>query len=94
MSESSKIGKNLRRFKEAIHRHDEINRTHKAWGIGLSAFDMERLGFEENETLWPGIVVQADGGQSAMCRVLCDGSHAGEGEHVEATVRDAAGVGA
>jgi len=88
----SAIGKNLRRFREAVYRHDELNPTHKAYGIGLSHFDMQRLGFDEGETLWPGITVHADGGQSATLRVLCDGEHVGEGVQAEAEVTRAVGA--
>lgn len=83
MSDTSKIAKNLARFRQAVFRHDEINPTHKSHGIGMARFDMDRLGFEEGEELWPGIVVQADGGQSGNLRVLCDGEHDNEG-HAEA----------
>jgi hypothetical protein len=84
----TKIGKNLARFREAIYRHDEINPTHKAWGIGLSSFDMKRLGFDEGEELWPGIIVQCDYGQSAMLRVLCEGQHDDKGLATEVEARE------
>jgi hypothetical protein len=80
----SKVGANLERFRQAIASHDRENPTHNAYGIGLSHFDMQRLGFDDGETLWNGITVQMDGGQSGMCRVLCDGAH--EGVKHEATV--------
>jgi hypothetical protein len=88
------IGKNLERFRQAINAHDYTNPTHTAHGIALSHFDMQRLGFDDGEALWSGITIHTDHGQTAMCRVLCDGEHAGDGEQVEATVRDAAGVAA
>jgi hypothetical protein len=49
MSDPSKVGKNLRAFQIALNAHDRENPTHNAWGIGLSHFDMERLGFDEGE---------------------------------------------
>ena len=55
MSDTGKIAANLRRFKEAVNAHDRENPTHNAYGIGLSHFDLERLGFGEGEELWPGI---------------------------------------
>lgn len=79
MSESGKIAKNLERFVQAVAAHDRENPTHTAWGIGLSHFDMERLGFEEGEEIIPGITIQTDGGVSGNFRVLCDGQH-DEGE--------------
>jgi hypothetical protein len=75
MSENGKIAKNLERFVQAVAAHDRENPTHTAWGIGLSHFDMERLGFEEGEEIIPGITIQADGGVSGNFRVLCDGQH-------------------
>lgn len=83
----SKVAKNLERFRQAVYRHDELNPTHTAYGIGLAQFDMDRLGFEEGETLWPGITIHADGGQTATLRVLCDGLHDGESAGVEEVVR-------
>jgi hypothetical protein len=75
MTDAAKIAKNLERFAQAVAAHDRENPTHTAWGIGLAHFDIERLGLEEGEQILPGIVVQADGGQSANFRVLCDGDH-------------------
>jgi hypothetical protein len=75
MSENGKIAKNLERFVQAVAAHDRENPTHTAWGIGLSHFDMERLGFEEGEEIIPGIKIQTDGGVSGNFRVLCDGQH-------------------
>ncbi|MFZ2051442.1 MAG: hypothetical protein WB698_00440 [Solirubrobacteraceae bacterium] len=75
MSENGKIAKNLERFVQAVAAHDRENPTHTAWGIGLSHFDMERLGFEEGEEIIPGIMIQTDGGVSGNFRVLCDGQH-------------------
>lgn len=75
MSENGKIAKNLERFVQAVAAHDRENPTHTAWGIGLSHFDMERLGFEEGEEIIPGITIQTDSGVSGNFRVLCDGQH-------------------
>ncbi|MGA9876686.1 MAG: hypothetical protein WBQ21_12850 [Solirubrobacteraceae bacterium] len=75
MTGTGKIAKNLERFAQAIAAHDRENPTHTAWGIGLAHFDMERLGLEEGEEILPGIRIQADSGQSANFRVLCDGQH-------------------
>lgn len=78
MGETAKIAANLERFRQGVAAHDRENPTHTAWGVGLSYFDMQRLDFDEGEELWPGIVIQTDGGQSANFRVLCDGEHAGD----------------
>lgn len=75
MANTSKIAKNLERFAQAVAAHDRENPTHTAWGIGLSHFDMERLGLEQGEEILPGITIHMDGGQSANFRVLCDGQH-------------------
>lgn len=75
MSDQSKIALNLQRFRIAVNSHDRENPNHNSYGIGLSQFDMDRLGFEEGEELWPGIRVECDGGQSSNFRVLCDGDH-------------------
>jgi hypothetical protein len=74
-TDTSKIAKNLERFAQAVAAHDRENPTHTAHGIGLAHFDMERLGFEEGETVLPGITIHADGKTSGNFRVLCDGQH-------------------
>ena len=83
MSDTGKIAKNLERFAQAVAAHDRENPTHTAHGIGLSHFDMERLGFEEGEAILPGITIHADSGVTGNFRVLCDGEHDGEREESE-----------
>src|SRR5579871_3715454 len=75
MADTGKIAKNLERFAQAVAAHDRENPTHTAYGIGLSHFDMERLGLDEGEEILPGITIQCDGGVSGNFRVLCDGQH-------------------
>ena len=75
MVDHSKIAKNLERFAQAIAAHDRENPPHTAYGIGMSHFDIERLGFEEGEEIIPGIRIHTDGGVSGNFRVLCDGQH-------------------
>jgi hypothetical protein len=75
MADTAKVAKNLERFAIAIAAHDRENPTHTAYGIGLSHFDMERLGFEEGEEVLPGITIQCDAGVSGNFRVLCDAEH-------------------
>lgn len=75
MTDTSKIAKNLERFAQALAAHDRENPTHNAWGIGMSPFDIERLGLDDGEEILPGIVIQADGGVTGNFRVLCDGDH-------------------
>jgi hypothetical protein len=89
MSDPGKVGKNLRAFQIALNAHDRENPTHTAWGIGLSHFDLERLGFEEGEEILPGIVIQVDGGVTGNFRVLCDGEHDEELEEAEEEILDA-----
>lgn len=89
MADTSKIAKNLERFAQAVAIHDRENPTHTAWGIGLSHFDLERLGFEEGEEVLPGIVIQVDGGVTGNFRVLCDGQHDEELEEAEEEILDA-----
>ncbi len=87
--DASLIAKNLRAFQAALDAHDLQNPSHRAFGIGLAAFDMERMGFEEGEQVLPGITVQADGGGTGNFRVLCDGDHLQELEAERAEVVDA-----
>jgi hypothetical protein len=89
MVDTSKIAKNLERFAQAVAIHDRENPTHTAYGIGLSHFDLERLGFEEGEEVLPGIVIQVDGGVTGNFRVLCDGQHDEELEEEEEEILDA-----
>jgi hypothetical protein len=85
MTDTSKIAKNLQAFQIAVNVHDRENPDHTAWGIGLAHFDMERLGFEEGETVLPGITIHVDGGVTGNFRVLCDGQHEEDSEEVEET---------
>jgi hypothetical protein len=75
MADTGKIAKNLERFAQAVASHDRENPTHTAHGIGLTHFDMERLGFDEGEEILPGITIHADSGVTGNFRVLCDGEH-------------------
>jgi len=85
----SLIGKNLQAFQIAVNVHDRENPTHTAYGIGLAPFDLERLGFDEGETVLPGITIHADDGVTGNFRVLCDGDHLAESEAEQAEVVDA-----
>jgi hypothetical protein len=89
MVDTATMGKLLERFAQGVAAHDRENPGHHSWGIGMAAFDIERLGFDEGEEILPGIVLQADGGVTGNFRVLCDGDHDREGEQEEAEVIDA-----
>jgi len=89
MADNGKIAKNLERFAQAIAAHDRENPTHTAYGIGMSHFDIERLGFEEGEEVIPGITIHTDGGVSGNFRVLCDGEHDEMGSEAEEEVVEA-----
>jgi hypothetical protein len=87
MAQTTKIAALLQRVAMGVAAHDRENPDHHTWGIGMSYFDIERLGLEEGEELLPGIVLQNDGGQSGQFRILCDGMHdAGVEEEAEETV--------
>jgi hypothetical protein len=79
--EANQIATLLKVLARGVAAHDRENPTHHSWGIGMSNFDVERLGLEEGEEILPGIVLQIDGGVTGNFRVLCDGDHdAGEVE--------------
>lgn len=81
MSDHDKIAKNLQRFRQAINDHNKCNPDHSpAHGIGMSQFDLDRLGFEDGETLWAGVTIQSDDRCSGNFRILCDGTHTNDGE--------------
>jgi hypothetical protein len=87
MAETSKIAYLLQRLAQGVAAHDRENPRHHTWGIGMSHFDIERLGLDEGEEILPGIVLQADGGVTGAFRVLCDGDHdRGEVEEEEEMV--------
>ena len=89
MAETGTMAKLLERFAQAVYAHDRENPTHNTWGIGMSYFDIERLGLEEGEEILPGIVLQGDGGQTGNFRILCDGQHGEEVEEEEEEIVDA-----
>jgi hypothetical protein len=82
LADTSKIGYLLERLAQGVAAHDRENPGHHTWGIGMSHFDIERLGLEEGEEILPGIVLESDGGVTGNFRVLCDGQH-GEGVEEE-----------
>ncbi len=89
MAQTSKIAYLLERLSQGIAAHDRENPDHRSWGIGMSHFDIERLGLEEGEEILPGIVLQADGGVTGAFRVLCDGDHDTELTEEDAEITDA-----
>jgi hypothetical protein len=89
VAEKSKIAYLLERLAQGVAAHDRENPGHHTWGIGMSAFDIDRLGLEEGEAILPGIVLQADGGVTGAFRVLCDGDHDSEIEESEEEIVDA-----
>jgi hypothetical protein len=89
MVDTATMGKLLERFAQGVAAHDRENPGHNSWGIGMTRFDIERLGLEEGEELLPGIVLEADTGVTGNFRVLCDGEHDTEGEFEEQEVVDA-----
>ena len=75
MAEINKIAYLLERLAQGVAAHDRENPGHHTWGIGMTHFDIERLGLEDGEEILPGIVLQADGGVTGAFRILCDGDH-------------------
>jgi hypothetical protein len=88
-ADAKKIAYLLERLAQGVAAHDRENPDHHTWGIGMSAFDIERLGLEEGEQILPGIVLQADGGTTGAFRVLCDGDHDQSLEEAEAEIVEA-----
>jgi hypothetical protein len=87
MADKGKIAYLLERLAQGVAAHDRENPGHRTWGIGMTYFDIERLGLEEGEEILPGIVLQADRGVTGAFRVLCDGDHdAGAEEEAEEIV--------
>jgi hypothetical protein len=89
MVDTATMGKLLERFAQGIAAHDRENPDHNSWGIGMAAFDIDRLGLEDGEEILPGIVLQADGGVTGNFRVLCDGEHDEQSEVEEEEMVDA-----
>ncbi|HWF51036.1 MAG TPA: hypothetical protein VG294_10385 [Solirubrobacteraceae bacterium] len=75
---TTNIAKLLEYFARGVAAHDRET-DHRAWGIGLHPFDLDRLGLDEGEEILPGIVLEADRGVTGNFRILCDGQHDGEG---------------
>ena len=91
-ADAGKIAYLLERMAQGVAAHDRENPSHNTWGIGMAHFDIERLGLEDGEAILPGIVLQADGGQTGQFRILCDGQHDGSREEEEEEVVDAVAV--
>lgn len=71
----NKIAKNLEAFNIGINNHDRANPAHTVFGIGLNAFDIDRLELEIGEEILPGICIQEDEGITGAFRIICDGLH-------------------
>ena len=85
----NKIAYLLERMAQGVAAHDRENPTHHTWGIGMSYFDIERLGLEDGEEILPGIVLRGDGNQTGQFRILCDGEHDAGSEEEEEELLDA-----
>lgn len=88
----SAMAKNLERFVQAINSHDRENPTHTTHGLGLSGFDLDRLGIEVGEEILPGITIQQVDVPSGVFRVLCDGEHDAPGAELRAAEAIPAGA--
>ena len=86
---TARIAGVLERMAQGVAAHDRENPSHNTWGIGMANFDIERLGLEDGEEILPGIVLKADGGQTAQFRILCDGQHGQGAAEEEEEVVDA-----
>jgi hypothetical protein len=82
LTDNAKIAKALKIFKDAMNDHDQKN-DHKGWGIGVSNYDLQRLGFDEGEELWPGVIIQTDGKNTGSFRILCQCFDQGDDDLVE-----------
>lgn len=86
MDQTERVAANLRVFQIAVNSHDRENpEPHPAaYGIGMAAFDLERLGFEEGEEVLPGIRLSIDGGTTGNFRIICGAEH--DKQEFESTV--------
>jgi hypothetical protein len=91
VSQTAKYAKNIERFRQAVQAHDRENPDHDP-AIGLSYHDLERLGMDVGEELWPGVCVYDDGGQASNFRVLCNGEHVDERLTAETEITHAVGA--
>ena len=56
MAQTSKMAVLLERLAQGVAAHDRENPSHHTWGIGMSYFDIDRLGLEDGEEILPGKV--------------------------------------
>ncbi len=89
MAQTSKIALLLERFAQGVAAHNRENPEHNTWGIGMTHFDIERLGLEPGEEILPGIVLQVDDGVTGNFRILCDGEHGQDAVEEEEELMDA-----
>jgi hypothetical protein len=89
MAGPTKIAYLLERLAQGVAAHDRENPGHHTWGIGMTHFDIDRLGLEQGEEILPGIVLEADDGVTGAFRVLCDGEHDAGATEEEDEVVDA-----
>jgi hypothetical protein len=77
----NKEAKNFQAIYSAKKAHD-VDCQSAAKAIGLSYFDMERMGWEEGDVV-AGLPLTVDGGQAGGIRIICDGIHAGNHDSEE-----------
>ncbi len=83
---TAKYAKNIVVWREAVAKHDHDYPDHgPAYGIGVTWFDLDRLGMEEGEELWPGVSIFSCGGvATGQFEVLCPHDPEGSAEISEA----------
>jgi hypothetical protein len=77
------LAKNLATFRKGLDEHDRQNPDHNTFGIGVTYFDLERMGLDDGEEIFPGIRIVVDGGPSGNFRILCDGGHGSDEEYTD-----------
>lgn len=74
MSLTDVLAPNYARFRAAVADHDSRCES-PAYGIGVCAFDLERLGLDEGEIVVPGITIHVVNINTGHLRVLCSAEH-------------------
>lgn len=84
MADTQKSARWFRQVAEGVQRHDATCKfRRKAYAVRMAYIDIEDVGWEVGDTIYPGVRLEA-GGQKGRMDVICGGDHGHPSDSEEA----------